>query len=328
MRAIALEPTHVHITMTTRFAFVFPGQGSQAIGMLGTLAAAYPSVRRTFEEASDILGEDLWALTQEGPAEQLNLTRNTQPAMLVAGVAVWRVWSEQGGRSPARMAGHSLGEYTALVCGDALSFPETVMLVLERARLMQEAVPEGEGAMAAVLGLDDATILEICAKTSAEGVVEPVNFNSPGQVVIAGRRHAVARAAEAAKQAGARRALSLPVSVPAHSSLMRPAAKALAPYLAAARVQTPSIEVIHNATAGPCTDPDEIRNLLVRQIHSPVRWVETIQAMADAGVTTVIEAGPGRVLTGLTKRIDPKLNALAMNEPDSLKKAMEIIDES
>ena len=304
-------------------SFVFPGQGSQAVGMLAELAAAYPLVGDTFAEASAALGLDLWRLVQEGPAEELNLTHNTQPAMLAAGVAVWRVWQQQGGVQPAYLAGHSLGEYTALVAGRAIEFADAVRLVAERGRLMQAAVPEGTGAMAAILGLDDDQVRAACAQAAAGEVVEAVNFNSPGQVVIAGHAGAVARAVEAAKAAGAKRAVTLPVSVPSHCALMRPAAERLAQRLASMAVRVPQIPVLHNVDVAVASTPDAVRDRLARQLHSPVRWAETVRRLAAEGVTLIVEAGPGKVLAGLNKRIDRNLESVAAYDPTSLAAALE-----
>ena len=296
--------------MTQKIAFVFPGQGSQSIGMLGELAGEYPSVRQTFEEASDALGLDLWNLVSEGPESDLNQTQNTQPALLAAGVSVWRGWEQQGIASPVMMAGHSLGEYSALVSAGAIEFADGIRLVAERGRLMQEAVPEGTGAMAAILGLEDQAVIDVCAASAAEQVVEAVNFNSPGQVVIAGHKEAVARAVEAAKAAGARRAVELPVSVPSHCDLMRPAAEKLAEELKNIPVTAPAIPVLHNVSVSAESDPDMIRKRLVEQLYSPVRWVETIRAMKQEGIGHIVEAGPGKVLTGLMRRIDRDLSLI------------------
>ena len=304
-------------------AFVFPGQGSQAVGMLGDLAAAYPQVRQTFAEASDVVGRDLWQLAADGPAEALDQTENTQPVMLCAGIAVWRCWQARSGPMPAAMAGHSLGEYTALVAAGAIAFADAVALVAERARLMQAAVPAGEGAMAAVLGLDDAAVSALCAEQAQGDVLEAVNFNAPGQVVIAGRRAAVERAVGAAKGAGAKRALVLPVSVPSHCGLMRDAAEQLGAQLAAIRVQPPAVPVLHNVSVTAAAEPGELRSLLVRQLYSPVRWVETIRALAAMGINTAVEAGPGKVLTGLGKRIDGALTTLPVFDPAGLDHALE-----
>jgi [acyl-carrier-protein] S-malonyltransferase len=306
-----------------KLAFVFPGQGSQSVGMLADLAAAFPVVRRTFAEASEVLGKDLWSLISEGPRDALDQTENTQPAMLAAGVAVWRCWREQGGALPALMAGHSLGEYSALVCADALGFADAIGLVAARGRLMQTAVPDGQGAMAAVLGLDDDAVRALCTEQAEGQVLEPVNFNAPGQVVIAGARQAVDRAVLAAKAAGAKRALLLPVSVPSHCALMRDAGDRFAELLAAAEVRTPSIQVLHNVTVSPAQTPAQVRDLLARQLYSPVRWVETVQAIADRGIQVCIEAGPGKILTGLGKRIDKRVETLSVFDPDGLGQALE-----
>jgi len=307
----------------SRLAFVFPGQGSQSVGMLADLAAAFPVVRRTFAEASEVLGKDLWSLISEGPRDALDQTENTQPAMLAAGVAVWRCWREQGGALPALMAGHSLGEYSALVCADALGFADAIGLVAARGRLMQTAVPDGQGAMSAVLGLDDDAVRALCTEQAEGQVLEPVNFNAPGQVVIAGARQAVDRAVLAAKAAGAKRAVLLPVSVPSHCALMRDAGDRFAELLAAAEVRTPSIQVLHNVTVLPAQTPAQVRDLLARQLYSPVRWVETVQAIADRGIQVCIEAGPGKVLTGLGKRIDKRVETLSVFDPDGLGQALE-----
>ncbi len=308
--------------MAEKTAFVFPGQGSQAVGMLAELAETYSQVRETFQQASDALGDDLWQLSQEGPAEALNRTDRTQPAMLAAGVAVWRVWQERGGAEPAFMAGHSLGEYTALVCAEALDFDDAVRLVAERGRFMQEAVPEGKGAMAAVLGLEDDAVRQVCADVARGAVVEAVNFNAPGQVVVAGHREAVERACEAAKAAGAKRAMPLPVSVPSHCALMRPASDRLAQALADVALRQPRIPVVHNADVSLAGEPDAMRARLVQQLYSPVRWVETVQWLASQGVGRLVEAGPGKVLAGLTKRIERGLAAQPVFDPDTLDKAI------
>ncbi|OOG21211.1 [acyl-carrier-protein] S-malonyltransferase [Thioalkalivibrio denitrificans] len=304
-------------------ACVFPGQGSQSIGMLRALGDAYPEVRETFEEASDALGFDLWALAQDGPEEDLNRTENTQPAMLAAGVAVWRVWQGAGGTQPAVMAGHSLGEYTALVCAGALAYADAVRLVAERGRLMQGAVAPGEGAMAAILGLDDAQVQDVCARAAEGGVVEAVNFNSPGQVVIAGDTAAVDRAVALASQTGARRSVKLPVSVPSHCRLMAPAAEQLARHLADVAVSLPGVPVIHNVDAATRDTPDGIRSALADQLQRPVRWVDSVRRMAADGVSVVAELGPGKVLTGLNKRIEKGLDVICVQDPDSLQQALE-----
>ncbi|MDH5300053.1 MAG: ACP S-malonyltransferase [Gammaproteobacteria bacterium] len=306
--------------MTT--AFVFPGQGSQSLGMMADLAAQFPVVTDTFAQASEALGYDLWNLVQNGPEEKLNETDKTQPAMLAAGVAAWRVWQEKGGAMPAFLAGHSLGEYTALVAGGAIAFADAVSLVADRGRFMQEAVPAGTGAMAAILGLEDAQVAEVCDAASQGEVLQPVNFNSPGQVVIAGTATAVQRAVPVATEKGAKRAIILPVSVPSHCDLMRPAAERLAVRLAGISIQAPSIPVLHNADVAAYSDADKIRDALVRQLYSPVRWVETVQWFEAKGVTTIVECGPGKVLAGLNKRIVRTMSAFPVLDVDSLNKAL------
>ncbi|KIC84668.1 ACP S-malonyltransferase [Pantoea agglomerans] len=306
----------------TQFAFVFPGQGSQTVGMLTELAATYPLVEETFREASDALGYDLWQLVSQGPAEELNKTWQTQPALLAASVAIYRVWQQQGGEQPTLMAGHSLGEYSALVCAGVLNFADAVKLVELRGKLMQEAVPEGTGAMQAIIGLDDAAIRKACEESAQGQVVSPVNFNSPGQVVIAGNKEAVERAGAACKAAGAKRALPLPVSVPSHCALMKPAADKLAVALESITFNTPAVPVINNVDVKAETDAAAIRHALVRQLYSPVRWTESVEAMAAQGVTQLLEMGPGKVLTGLTKRIVDSLTAAAVNDTASLTAAL------
>jgi len=306
------------------FAFVFPGQGSQSVGMLAELAAGEPQVRATFEEASQVLGYDLWQLVAEGPADALNATERTQPAMLSAGVATWRVWNARGGALPAVLSGHSLGEFTALVCAQALKFPAAVELVRYRGELMQQAVPAGRGAMAAILGLEDAQIEAACAEAAQGAIVEPANFNSPGQVVIAGDAAAVARAIEAARARGAKRAVLLPVSVPAHSSLMRAAAQRLAERLGALELARPKIRYVSAVDAAAHEEPEDIRALLVRQLSSPVRWTDTLRAVSAAPIAQVIECGPGKVLTALNRRIERRdgLSFLALEDPASLQAAL------
>ena len=303
-------------------AFVFPGQGSQSVGMYADLAANHPEVRATFDEASTELGHDLWQVVANGPEEELNKTHVTQPAMLAAGVAAWRAWLAQGGKKPAVMAGHSLGEYTALVCAGALEFADAVRLVAERGRFMQEAVPAGAGAMAAILGLDDTQVVEVCAQAAQGDVVSAVNFNSPGQVVVAGSAAAVQRAVDLAKGAGAKRAVLLPVSVPSHCSLMKPAADRLAERLASIDVKAPSIPVLNNVDVTAADDPAAIRDALVRQLYSPVRWVETIRRMHADGVDRLVECGPGKVLVGLNKRIEKDMAASAIVDAASLAQAL------
>ncbi len=301
------------------FAFVFPGQGSQSVGMLNTIAQR-PEVRTTLQEASDALGEDVAKLIAEGPAEALSLTTNTQPVMLTAGVAFYRAWLAAGGAVPKVMAGHSLGEYSALVASGVISFKDAVPLVRFRAEAMQSAVPVGTGGMAAILGLDDATVIKVCAEASAAsgGVVEAVNFNAPGQVVIAGASDAVTKACELLKAAGAKRALPLPVSAPFHSSLLQPASEKLQGYLANIEFKAPSIPVINNVDVEILNDPIAIKDALVRQAAKPVRWQETIQAMAGQGITQVVECGPGKVLAGLTKRINDQVTGVPVFDEASL----------
>jgi len=307
----------------TQFAMVFPGQGSQVVGMLADLAAENPAVENTFREASAALGYDLWQLTQQGPAEELNKTWQTQPALLAASVAIYRVWQEKGGKAPTMMAGHSLGEYSALVCAGVLDFAEAIKLVELRGKLMQEAVPEGTGAMQAIIGLDDASIQQACEESAQGQVVSPVNFNSPGQVVIAGNKEAVERAGVACKAAGAKRALPLPVSVPSHCALMKPAADKLAVALESITFSAPKFPVVNNVDVKCETSPEAIRSALVRQLYSPVRWTGCVELMAAQGVTSLLEVGPGKVLTGLTKRIVDTLTAAAVNDPASLSAAIE-----
>ncbi len=306
-----------------KLAFVFPGQGSQSVGMMQGWGER-SEVRFTFSEASDALGQDLWALVTAGPADLLNQTINTQPAMLAADIAVWRVWRAVGGVQPALLAGHSLGEYAALVAAGALGFSDAIRLVRFRAEAMQAAVPEGVGAMAAILGLDDDTVRAVCAEAAAGEVVEAVNLNSPGQVVIAGNKAAVERAMVLAKEKGAKRALPLPVSVPSHSTLMVPAAEKLLAHLQTITIKEPSIPVLHNTDVMSHTEPDAIRAALAKQLHTPVRWVETVQALKAAGTETVIECGPGKVLAGLGKRIDDSLPALPLVDEASLQAALNL----
>jgi [acyl-carrier-protein] S-malonyltransferase len=304
-----------------KYAFVFPGQGSQSVGMMQGWGERV-EVRTTFAAASDALSQDLWALVAEGPADLLNSTVNTQPAMLAADIAVWRVWQAAGGPTPALLAGHSLGEYAALVAAGAMRFADAIRLVRFRAEAMQAAVPEGVGAMAAILGLDDGAVCAVCADAAAGEVVEAVNLNSPGQVVIAGNKAAVERAMALAKERGAKRALPLPVSVPSHSSLMTPAAERLLAHLRTVTIKAPSGPVLHNTDVQSHAEPDAIRSALARQLHTPVRWVETVQAMKRAGVERVIECGPGKVLAGLNKRIDDSLPVMALGDEASLQAAL------
>jgi [acyl-carrier-protein] S-malonyltransferase len=298
------------------FAFLFPGQGSQALGMLAALAERHPAIRASFDEASAAIGVDLWALAQQGPDSELNRTINTQPALLAAGVGVWRAWKSAGGADPALMAGHSLGEYTALVCAGALDLADGARLVRERGRLMQAAVAEGQGAMAAVLNADPAVLEEVCAQASqGDEAVVPANLNAPGQTVISGATAAVERALVLLAERGVKRAIRLPVSVPSHSPLMRSAAEAFAPLLAATPLRAPSIPVLHNADVATHDDVDAIRAVLARQLVAPVRWVETIEAAVARGAARVYECGPGKVLGGLVKRIAPTLEIHFLAEP-------------
>jgi [acyl-carrier-protein] S-malonyltransferase len=307
-----------------KFAFVFPGQGSQSVGMLNALAD-HAIVRETVQEASDALNQDLGKLIAEGPAEDLNLTTNTQPVMLTAAYAIYRAWQKAGGPKPAIVAGHSLGEYTALVAAGAIAFRDAVPLVRFRAQAMQTAVPVGEGGMAAILGLDDDTVRAVCAEASVAGVVEAVNFNAPAQVVIAGHKAAVEKACEVAKAKGAKRALPLPVSAPFHSSLLKPASDQLREYLASVDVQVPGIPVINNVDVAIVNEPAKIKDALVRQAAGAVRWVESVQAIGAQGVTHVIECGPGKVLAGLTKRIDGNLVGASVFDPASLEETLKLV---
>ncbi|MBX9705761.1 MAG: ACP S-malonyltransferase [Gammaproteobacteria bacterium] len=307
------------------FAIVFPGQGSQSVGMLAELAQQHALVQETFAEASAVIGVDLWQLAQQGPAEKLNQTEFTQPALLAAGVAVWRVWQTKTPPLPAVMAGHSLGEYTALVCAGALQFSDAVMLVHKRGQYMQTAVPEGQGAMAAILGLDDNIVTEVCAQAAQGGVLTAANFNSPGQIVIAGDKAAVERGIEQAKTAGAKRALLLPVSVPSHCALMRPAAERLAKVLDAIQIDAPKIPVLNNVDVSYYHSAEQIRDGLLRQLYHSVRWVELVTALAARPVAAVIEAGPGRVLLGLNKRIATDINNLAVYDDKTLDEAIGVI---
>lgn len=307
----------------SKFAMVFPGQGAQSLGMLADLAAQFPIVEETFSEASSVLGYDLWQLVQQGPAEELNKTWQTQPALLTASVAIWRVWQHQGGNLPAMMAGHSLGEYSALVCAGVLDFKQAVRLVELRGKLMQEAVPEGTGAMYAIIGLDNESIAKACEESALGQVVSPVNFNSPGQVVIAGNKEAVERAGAACKAFGAKRALPLPVSVPSHCALMKPAADKLAVALEEIEFQAPLFPVVNNVDVKTEVSPEAIRSALVRQLYNPVRWTESVEFMAAEGIELLLEVGPGKVLTGLTKRIVDTLAAAPVNDVATLTSALE-----
>ena len=304
-------------------AMIFPGQGSQSLGMQSSLAEQYTEVESTYAEASEVLGYDLWKLVQEGPQEDLDKTVVTQPAMLAAGVATWRCWQAADGPAPAWLAGHSLGEYSALVASGSLAFADAVRVVNKRAELMQKAVPEGQGAMAAILGLDDAIVVEVCEQAAADQVVKAVNFNSPGQVVIAGDRAAVERAVDLLKEAGAKRALMLRVSVPSHSPLMKPAADALTEYLESTPFADLEIPVLNNVNVERYEEPDQIRDGLRKQVFHPVRWTETVQSLVASGADTIIECGPGKVLAGLVRRIDRSITCVAVDDADALKKALD-----
>lgn len=309
-----------------KFAMVFPGQGSQTVGMLAELAGDYPIVQETFKQASETLGYDLWQLVQEGPAEELNKTWQTQPALLTASVAVYRVWQQKYPElKPEVMAGHSLGEYSALVCAGVLDFQDAVKLVELRGKLMQQAVPEGTGAMYAIIGLDNEAIINACKQAEQGEVVSAVNFNSPGQVVIAGAKVAVERAAALCKEAGAKRALPLAVSVPSHCALMKPAADQLSVSLESITLKAPTVSVLNNVDVKAETDADAIRNALVRQLYSPVRWTETVEKMSHSGVEVLVEIGPGKVLNGLTKRIVDSLQATSVNDVKSLDAVNELL---
>ncbi|RDE71174.1 [acyl-carrier-protein] S-malonyltransferase [Aggregatibacter segnis] len=309
-----------------KFAMVFPGQGSQTVGMLAELAGDYPIVQETFKQASEVLGYDLWQLVQEGPAEELNKTWQTQPALLTASVAVYRVWQQKYPElKPEVMAGHSLGEYSALVCAGVLDFQDAVKLVELRGKLMQQAVPEGTGAMYAIIGLDNDAIINACKQAEQGEVVSAVNFNSPGQVVIAGAKAAVERAAALCKEAGAKRALPLAVSVPSHCALMKPAADQLSVSLESITLKEAGVSVLNNVDVKNEIEADAIRNALVRQLYSPVRWTETVEKMAQNGVDVLVEVGPGKVLNGLTKRIVDSLQAVSVNDVKSLDSVEEVL---
>ncbi len=309
--------------MSKQLAFVFPGQGSQSIGMLAELSEAHAIVRETFEEASDGAGTDLWALSQGGPEEMLNRTEFTQPALLAAGVAVWRVWQQQGGVTPAQLAGHSLGEYSALVAAGALSLKDGAHLVRIRGQLMQDAAPSGTGAMAAVIGAEDALVAEVCKEASDTKVVVPANYNSPGQIVIGGDAAAVDRAIALLGEKGVRKVVKLAVSVPSHTPLMREAANRLAETMAGLAWQSPTIPVVQNVDAAVQPDVDAIRDALVRQLYLPVQWTRCVEVLAANGATRIGECGPGKVLTGLVKRIDKSLDGRALGSLPDLESALE-----
>lgn len=308
--------------MPKKIAVVFPGQGSQSIGMLNELSAAFPIVTETFAQASDVLGYDLWQMTNSGPAETLNQTVHTQPALLAAGVAVWRVLQQQKKITPVFLAGHSLGEYTALVVANSLDLDIAVKLVAQRGRFMQEAVPEGQGAMAAIVGLENVKVQEICELASQGEIISPANYNALGQVVIAGKASAVARAVELAQKAGAKMAKLIPVSVPSHCALMKGAAENLSNYLTEVQLRTPQISIVNNVDVAISSDPKLIKEALVRQLFNPVRWVETIQYFDKHGIELIIECGPGKVLAGLNKRIVSSIPTISINQPESLSEAI------
>lgn len=308
--------------MSEQLAFVFPGQGSQKVGMLAELAESYPVVEETFAQASGVLGYDLWQLIQNGPQEELNLTEKTQPMLLTASVAIWRIWEQKGGAKPVLMAGHSLGEWSALVCSGVVAFEDAVKLVQLRGKYMQQAVPAGVGAMAAIIGLDDDAINAACEQAAGDEVVAAVNFNSPGQVVIAGHAGAVERAIEGCKEAGAKRAMPLPVSAPFHTSLMRPAADNLAEQIMATEFSAPTVPVVHNVNAKTEADPEKIKQLMIEQIYTPVLWVDCTRTLVESGVTQVVECGPGKVLSGLCRRIEKSLSAFATETSADLDKAL------
>lgn len=303
-------------------AFVFPGQGSQTLGMLGELAGHHSIIEETFAEASEILGYDLWALAQEGPQESMNMTERTQPLLLTASVAIWRLWQQQGGDEPAYMAGHSLGEWSALVCSGVVAFTDAVKLVQLRGKYMQEAVPAGVGSMAAIIGLDDQVIVDACAEAAQDEEVSAVNFNSPGQVVIAGHVGAIERAIELCKEKGAKKAMALAVSAPFHSALLKPAADRLAADMESITFSAPKTPIIHNVNAKPETNPAVIKQLMIEQIYHPVLWVDCVNALSAAGVSRVVECGSGKVLSGLIKRINRSLASSTTDNGDALSAAI------
>lgn len=301
----------------SKLAFLFPGQGSQKVGMLADLELKYKQISDTFAEASDVLGYDMWKMVQEGPQEEINLTERTQPILLASSVAIWRIWLDKQGQKPSFMAGHSLGEWSALVCSETVSFSDALKIVQARGQYMQKAVPVGEGAMAAIIGLEDSIIIEACQSASEIGVVDAVNFNAPGQVVIAGSISAVNQAIEECKQAGAKRALPLPVSAPFHTSLMKPAADQLSELVNSVTFKQPSVPVVHNVHAETEKNPDTIKTLMLEQIYKPVRWVDCVKTLRASDVNTLVECGPGKVLCGLNKRIDKELLSLATDDQSS-----------
>ncbi len=306
----------------SNLAFVFPGQGSQKVGMLAELAAANPSVEATFREASDALGYDAWQMIQQGQQEEINLTERTQPLLLASSLAIWRLWNEKGGPLPAQMAGHSLGEWSALVCANVLDFADAIKIVRARGAYMQKAVPVGVGAMAAILGLSDDIILDACNTARQDDIVDAVNFNAPGQVVIAGTAAAVDRAIRICKEAGAKRAMALPVSAPFHTRLMQPAAEQLTDLVMSTAFASPRVPVIHNLHGRPESNPETIKTLMLEQIYKPVMWVDCIQGLKATGAELFVECGPGRVLNGLTKRIDRDLTSFSTDDEASLDNAL------
>jgi len=308
--------------MSAQLAFVFPGQGSQKVGMLAEMAAASPIIESTFAEASEVLGYDLWKLVQQGPQEDLNLTERTQPMLLTASVALWRAWAEKSGAQPALMAGHSLGEWSALVCAGVVDFKAAVKLVQLRGQYMQEAVPVGKGAMAAIIGLDDESIAKACADAGQGEEVGAVNFNSPGQVVIGGTAGAVDRAIVLCKEAGAKRAMPLAVSAPFHTNMMKPAADKLSAKIAETHFNTPQVPVVHNVNAQMEADPEAIKALMIKQIYAPVLWTGCVETLAAAGIEQVVECGPGKVLSGLCKRINKSVTAFSTETPEAMAKAL------
>lgn len=314
--------------MKENLAFVFPGQGSQSVGMMGELAGQYAVVKDTFDEASDVFGRDMWKLACEGPDEDLAKTEITQPIMLIAGVAAWRAWQQASDIRPSIMAGHSLGEYTAYVCSEAISLAAGVSLVKIRGELMRDACPDGAGKMAAIIGLDDESIIDVCQQAEKSEVVQAVNFNAPGQVVIAGHSAAVDRAIELAKAAGAKKAMPLTVSVPCHSALMKPASESLAEALRATDFSQPKVPVINNVDAKVESNPDSIREKLISQLYSPVLWVDSVNAMVENGVELAIECGPGKVLSGMNKRIYRKLGVVSLQDPSLFDKALGLVSDS
>lgn len=309
----------------TNLAFVFPGQGSQKIGMLAELAEQNPIIEKTFSEASEVLGYDMWDLIQQGAQEDINLTQRTQPILLTCSVAIWRLWNEKLGATPSQMAGHSLGEWSALVCANVIDFADGLRIVEARGKYMQQAVPVGQGAMAAIIGLDDQAILNACAEAGDLGVVDAVNFNAPGQVVIAGSNDAVERAMDICKADGAKRALPLPVSAPFHTSLMKPAADNLAEMVNAVSFRAPEVPIMHNVHARNEQDPEAIKALMLEQIYSPVKWVDCVKQLKEGGVSTLVECGPGKVLSGLVKRIDRDLISVATETVADFDAALTII---